>query len=295
MAQQIPVDESAVMPAARESTGKLGLHAILPDVLYQRVAIVNVVFLRGTGGEWYLVDAGIPGSADTITSAAEAVFGKGMPPHAILLTHGHFDHVGSLETLAERWNVPIYAHELEVPYLNGTASYPPPDPKVGGGLMAATSKLYPRSPVNVSKYLKLYEGNGSLPMLPEWRWIHVPGHTPGQIGFFRERDRTLIAADAFVTTAQESVYAAALQKPELHGPPMYYTQDWVASRESVRRLAQLEPEIVVTGHGRALRGPEMRRALNELADRFDDVAVPRDGTYVRSPAAAEDGSAYRAP
>ena len=34
------------------------------------------------------------------------------------MTHGHFDHVGSLEKLANEWHVPVYAHYLEVPYLN---------------------------------------------------------------------------------------------------------------------------------------------------------------------------------
>jgi hypothetical protein len=72
---------------------------------------------------------------------------------------------------------------------------------------------------------------------------------------------TLVAGDAFVTTRQESVYAALTQEPEMHGPPVYYTPDWGSARESVRRLASLQPELVVTGHGRAMRGPQMRMAL----------------------------------
>lgn len=295
MAQQIAVDPSAVMHAAQASADKTGLHALLPDLLYQRVGIVNVMFIRGHDNDWVLVDAGLPGTAELISKSVEAVFGKESRPRAILLTHGHFDHVGALEALAGQWKVPIFAHELELPYLNGTASYPPPDPTVGGGLMASASKLYPRGPVDVSRHLETYAADGTVPFLPGWRWVHVPGHTPGQVAFWRESDRTLIAADAFVTTAQESVYSVALQKPELHGPPMYYTQDWQASRDSVRKLARLEPQIVVTGHGRALFGPEMRRALDELAARFDEVAVPAEGRYVRSPAVPEDGSAYPAP
>ena len=67
------------------------------------------------------------------------LFGHGNRPAAILLTHGHFDHVGALKTLAEEWDVPVYAHTLELPYLTGRSSYPPPDPSVGGGAMAAMS------------------------------------------------------------------------------------------------------------------------------------------------------------
>src|SRR5919107_1012291 len=61
-------------------------------------------------------------------------------PAAVVLTHGHFDHVGSLEALLEAWDVPIYAHPLERPYLTGVSPYPPPDPLVGGGMMAFASK-----------------------------------------------------------------------------------------------------------------------------------------------------------
>jgi hypothetical protein len=63
----------------------------------------------------------------------------------------------------------------------------------------------------------------------------------------------------------------------------------------VQKLAALEPELVVTGHGRAMHGPEMRQALKQLAQNFDRVAVPKHGRYVDDPARAEDGSAYPAP
>ncbi len=144
-----------------------------------------------------------------------------------------------LEDLASEWDVPVYAHPLEHPYLDGTASYPPPDPSVGGGLMLLTSPLFPRGPVNVAARFRPLPPDGSVPGMPTWRWIHTPGHAPGHVSLWREADRTLIAGDAFVTTRQESVYAALTQ--ELHGPPMYYTSDWEKARESLRRLAPLEP------------------------------------------------------
>jgi glyoxylase-like metal-dependent hydrolase (beta-lactamase superfamily II) len=97
---------------------------------------------------------------------------------------------------------------------------------------------------------------------------------------WRESDRMLIAGDAFITTRQESAYAAITQAPEMHGPPMYFTPDWERARKSVQTLAGLVPQTVVTGHGQAMQGPEMRVALNELAERFDEVAVPTRGRYV---------------
>lgn len=186
-------------------------------------------------------------------------------------------------------------HPLEHPYLNGSASYPPPDPSVGGGLMARMSPLFPRGPFNAGPRLGPLPEDGTAPHMPGWRWIATPGHSPGHVSFWRENDRALIVGDAFVTTAQESVYAALTQETEIHGPPMYYTPDWDAARHSVQTLAKLQPELAVTGHGRPLRGPQLRSGLDELARGFDNIAVPKQGRYVERPTRAEDGSAYRAP
>jgi glyoxylase-like metal-dependent hydrolase (beta-lactamase superfamily II) len=292
MAQQIPLD-----PTARADDPKRddATREVCPDLAYRRLAIVNVVFFGTPGAgdrQWVLIDAGVIGTTGMIITAAERRFGQDSRPAAIVMTHGHFDHVGGVEELADRWRVPVYAHELEHPYLDGSASYPRPDPSVGGGLMSAMSPLYPRGPVNVSRWLRTLPSDGSVPNMPGWRWLHTPGHSAGHVSFWREADRTIIAGDAFITTAQESAYAVAVQSPEMHGPPMYYTADWEKARTSVELLASLEPELAVTGHGPAMRGSQMRAALHELARDFDRVAVPPKGEYVGKPARAEDGSAY---
>lgn len=277
--EQVPVDPSAV---TGEDQGH-GLHEVHPTLAYQRVGIANVVFWAtpdaGDRG-WVLIDAGIPGMARQIRRAAHARYGEGARPAAIVLTHGHFDHVGALETLAEEWDVPIFAHPREHPYLNGQLSYPPPDPTVGGGMMAAAAKLYPRGPIDVRSRLTALPADGSVPFMPGWRWLLTPGHTPGHVSLWRGADRTLIAGDAFITTRQESAYAVAMQKPELHGPPMYLTPDWAAARRSVEELAALNPELVITGHGPAMEGPAMRAALTKLARDFNQIAVPEQGRYV---------------
>jgi glyoxylase-like metal-dependent hydrolase (beta-lactamase superfamily II) len=146
--------------------------------------------------------------------------------------------------------------------------------------------------VDVSTHLQVLAPDGSMPFMPGWCWIHVPGHTPGQIALWRDSDRVLIAADAFITTAQESAYAVATQSPELHGPPMYFTQNFVDAKNSVMKLAALEPELVITGHGPAMQGESMRLALNVLARDFDSVAVPDHGKYVVEPTRASDRTAY---
>ena len=161
----------------------------------------------------------------------------GRRPSAIVLTHGHFDHVGALNALRETWDVPIYCHVEELPYVTGARAYPPPDPSVGGGVMARLATLYPRQPIDLGGQVRALPSDGTVPTLPAWRWIHTPGHTAGHVSLFREADRTLIVGDAFCTTKQESLLAVASQRPELHGPPAYFTTDWDAARDSVERLA----------------------------------------------------------
>ena len=291
---RLPLEDSM---RADDPGGKIdGVHEVRPDVAYERIVFVNLLYLgpkdAGDRG-WVLVDTGVTKASEgKIERVAAARFGEGARPAAIVLTHGHFDHVGAALELAERWDCPVYAHPLEMPYLDGRSAYPAPDPSVGGGMVAFASPTYPRGPIDLGGFLRALPDDGTVPGAPGWRWIHAPGHSVGQIALWREADRTLIAADAFVTTDQESLYAALTQKGELQGPPAYFTCDWEKARETVRALAALEPEAVVTGHGRAFGGADFRARLDELARDFDALAVPEGHKYATHPARAEDGSAY---
>src|SRR5215211_243769 len=238
-----------------------------------RHLFVNVYFVRGEDG-WVLTDAALPGSAGEIFETAESLFGAGVPPRAILLTHGHFDHVGALEELLKRWDVPLYAHELELPHLTGARDYPPPDPLVGGGAMALMSFAYPNKAADFSDRVTALPADGSVPFLHGWRWLHTPGHTGGHVSFFRDADRCLIAGDAFVTVKQESLYEVVRQDEEVHGPPAYFTPDWAAAKTSVERLAALRPTIAATGHGKPMQGQPLAGGLEALVRNFDEIAVP---------------------
>mgnify|MGYP002785033021 CR=1 FL=1 len=260
------------------------------DLACLPMSIVNLYFYgvpnAGDRG-WVMIDAGLAISTGRILRAAVQRFGPDARPAAIILTHGHFDHVGALPHLAELWNVPVYAHELEMPYLTGRSSYPPPDPAVGGGAMSFLSRLYPRGPIDLGNRVRVFPGDGSVPGMPDWRWIHTPGHTAGHVALFRNSDRTLIAGDAFVTQRQESALCVLTQRPEVRRPPAYYTTDWAQARRSVEILAQLRPEIAATGHGVPMAGEALRRQLDALVRDWNEVAVPPQGRYVKEPAVTD--------
>jgi glyoxylase-like metal-dependent hydrolase (beta-lactamase superfamily II) len=259
---------------------------VAENVLFVRTMMVNLFVVRD-GSSWVLVDCGLRGYDETIRRAAEGYVGHSRAPEAVILTHGHFDHIGSLEALLSSWNVPVFAHPLEAPYLTGVSSYPPPDPLVGRGSMALLSRLYPRGPIDISGRLRLLTDN-TVPGLPQWRWLHTPGHTAGHVSLFRDADRTLLSADAVVTVKQESMAAVMTQRREMHGPPAYFTQDWQAAGDSVGRLAALEPETLIAGHGEPWGGPEMRARLRELAANFAYREVPRFGRYATQPAVTDE-------
>jgi glyoxylase-like metal-dependent hydrolase (beta-lactamase superfamily II) len=251
---------------------------VADDLVRLRFLIANL-YLFGSSQEWVLIDGGMRGVYPILKRHAGEKL-NGQPPKAIILTHGHFDHVGAFPQLFEDWDVPVYAHPLEFPHLTGTADYPPPDPRVGKGAIALLSGLFPRGAIDLGDRLRPLPEDGAVPHMPGWRWLHTPGHTEGHISLFRDADRLLIAGDAFVTTRQEQFGAVATQRCEISGPPAYFTPDWPSARQSVLRLAQLDPQIAATGHGRVMRGEGLRRGLATLVSRFDDIAVPRQGRYV---------------
>jgi glyoxylase-like metal-dependent hydrolase (beta-lactamase superfamily II) len=174
MAHQIPLTPESIADLPHPDDGT---REVASDLAYRRLALVNVAFFGPPhcgDRQWVLIDAGVTGLAGRIERAAEERFGKGARPAAIIMTHGHFDHVGCLEKLAEKWDAPIYAHDHELPYLNGTAAYTPPDTKTGGGIMPLLAPLFPRGPINVSRWLHALPADNTIPAMPDWRWCILP-------------------------------------------------------------------------------------------------------------------------
>ena len=255
---------------------------VLPDIYCYTIQVVNIVFIGDSSKDegWVLVDAGIPKSSQAIIDEAERRFGKNTKPKVILLTHGHFDHVGAIIELVKHWEVPVYAHFLEMPHLTGKKHYPEPDATVGGGLVASMSPTFPYKSLILGDIVQALPEDGSVPYLPDWNWVHTPGHSLGHVSFFREKDRTLIVGDAFVTVKQESLYKVFTQEKEFSGPPKYFTTDWSAAWKSVQILNQLKPQVAIPGQGVPVGGEELTTELAKLATLFDTLGMPTQGRYL---------------
>ena len=274
------------------------IFVVAPNVWRLKDVFVNVFIIKNShSNNFILVDAGLKSSSSLkIKRLIAEALDPGASPMAIIMTHGHFDHRGAVQQLAEEWRVPVYAHRLEVPYFTGKSSYPPPDPTVGGGGMASLAFMYPKRPIDITEHLQYLPDDNSVPGMPEWQWIHTPGHTPGHISLFRESDGVLVAGDAVVTTKQESVFSVMSQKKILSGPPKYFTPDWGSAARTVKELAALEPNVIVSGHGKAMYGDEARKALHKLARDFWKLGMPENGRYVKEPALFdEEGVRYTPP
>ena len=285
------------MTTEQEAVKQNFYFSVAPNIWGLKDIFVNVYIVKDNDSDkWVLIDTGLKSTGKKIKKMAVELFGENNAvPKAIILTHGHFDHVSSVHSLAAEWHVPVYAHYLEMPYLTGKSSYPPCDPTVGGGLVADLSFLYSMKPIDISSFVNALPDDDSVPFLSGWKWIHTPGHAPGHISLLREEDKTMIVGDAFITTKGESAFNTLLQIKKVSRPPAYGTTDWFAAYESVKKLLLMQPNIVATGHGKPMYGTEMLRQLVDLVEHFSD-ALPKHGRYVGDPAVQDaNGVEYLPP
>lgn len=219
----------------------------------------NIYFIR-VDASWLLVDAGWQHDRPRIEAAAAMLFGSGSAPLAILLTHAHPDHEGAARDLARSWRCPIYVHRAEVAIASGSfgAMWRHAGPLDRYLILPAISAVGRRrrdAMLERSSLLGLVaelEPDAVVPYLPDWRWVHTPGHTPGHVSFYRPTDHVLITGDALVTLEVNRIAGMLRGRQGLSGPPFCTTWSRDAARASVQKLAALEPFVLASGHGRPL-------------------------------------------
>jgi hydroxyacylglutathione hydrolase len=192
--------------------------------------LINIYLIDGI-----LVDAGTP-------QAHRRIFRElgDRTPTAHLVTHAHPDHYGSSHAVCEKYGIPLITGANDADAIEKSG------PEAADTFMARSflSKMPPppAHPVDT----RLYEGDrvGSFVV------IDTPGHSRGHIVLWRAGDKTLVLADVLFNLNPLSMKAG------LREPPRVLTLDPAQNRDSARKVAELEPELVLFGHGPALRSSE---------------------------------------
>lgn len=191
---------------------------------------VNVWLVKEEDG-WTLVDAGIGPMAAKITRRIEA--GGHGPLRRIALTHGHSDHVGALTRVLSAFggDIPVMAHELEIPYMEGRLPYP------------RRKKAAQSVPPGIASALQSDE-QGKLAQVGGLTPLHAPGHSPGHVVYYHEQDDVMLAGDLFTSSGGR-----------LKRPMAMFTADMEEALRSARIVEQIEPGRLEVCHGGSVLRP----------------------------------------
>jgi glyoxylase-like metal-dependent hydrolase (beta-lactamase superfamily II) len=207
-----------------------------------RWRFVNAFLVREEDG-FTLVDTTVGGGADQLIAAAR---NAGAEIRRIALTHGHGDHVGSLDALKAQLGESV---QVLMPQL---------DARIHAGEKVVDGKpagSWPKLQTTPDVRLTGGERIGSLEVVP------TPGHTPGHVSFLDTRDRTIIVGDTFT-----SIGGLAVSNHFYLRFPLAAMATWDKGKdlESAQKLRELEPAMLVVGHGGPVRnpGPAMDKAIS---------------------------------
>lgn len=201
------------------------------DGVYQLSGFPNNLINMYLVGD-ILIDAGIKSYHQRIL--------KDLGSHKITvhaLTHVHPDHQGATHTLCETLNIPLWCSADEVDAME-TGDFSQQIPK--NLITSVQHHIWTGKPHPVSRGLQ--EGDD----VADFVTIETSGHSPGHLSFWRESDRTLIMGDV-----ARNINFLTLQE-ELGEPPEMFTVDIIQNRESLKKLADLNPKTILFGHGKPL-------------------------------------------
>lgn len=176
-----------------------------------------------------LVDAGVSVMAKGIINFIKKL--DAGPLQRILLTHGHLDHVGAVKAILTNTKVPVYAHRIEIPYMEGELPYP---------RRKKVEQTVPKQLI-----LALHEDEkGNLTSISGVTPYLTPGHSPGHVVYYHEKDQVLLAGDLFTS-----------KKGKLHQPIPLFTANMNEAVRSSSIIKKLQPIKLEVCHGHSVLHP----------------------------------------
>jgi hydroxyacylglutathione hydrolase len=180
-----------------------------------------------------LIDAGRRWDGRRIFKAIE-----GRELSLLALTHVHPDHQGVAKDVCEARGIPLACHADDVEAMEGRR--PVQEAHPGHPVNRLFKRIWTGPPHKVERVLN--EGDE----VAGFRVVHAPGHQRGEVIFFRDSDRVAICGDVL----RNMSFATGL--PGLKEPPGIFTLDPVEARRSIRKLAALNPSLILPGQGPAV-------------------------------------------
>jgi glyoxylase-like metal-dependent hydrolase (beta-lactamase superfamily II) len=168
----------------------------------------------------------------------------------LALTHVHPDHQGAAKTVCTERGIPLACHEDDVDAMEGRRPVQEAAPNDLRNKLIL--RLWQGPPHEVGRPFK--DGDE----IAGFRVIHAPGHQRGEVIFWRESDRVAICGDVIRNMSYATTLAGVREPPEI------FTYDVSENRRSIRKLADLDPQLTLPGHGPEIRGSG---EIAALADR----------------------------
>jgi glyoxylase-like metal-dependent hydrolase (beta-lactamase superfamily II) len=223
----------------------------LGDRLYRIPGLANAYLIDAPEG-LTLIDTGFPNGADKLLAAVRQLGRAAGDLRHVVLTHAHFDHIGSLAAIARATGARTYMHPLDAPIAERGSGFRPLKQPAPGLLPGLLFKVFARRNPTVEpcRIDQILVDGEVLPIAGGLHVIHVPGHCAGQIALLWAQARVLFTGDACT-----NIFGL--------GPPIGY-EDQAEGKRSQRKLAALDFDIACFGHG----PPILRSAATKFQARW---------------------------